>query len=103
MLSRLAAALSLTLFLGACSDSSSAPIANPNNPKGPITRPDDKIFDPGDPTKPVAPGLPKQPPPDNPGGNPVPEPGTMLLVGSGLAGLAMYYRRRKSRDTHPEV
>ncbi|MDA0935326.1 MAG: PEP-CTERM sorting domain-containing protein, partial [Planctomycetota bacterium] len=34
----------------------------------------------------------------NPPGSPVPEPGTMLLVGSGLAGAAVARRRRKESE-----
>lgn len=35
---------------------------------------------------------------NGPGGSPVPEPGTMLLVGTGLAGAAFMRRRRKNGE-----
>jgi hypothetical protein len=38
------------------------------------------------------------PPLDNPGA-PVPEPGTMMLLGSGLFGLVVYGKRRKNQDS----
>lgn len=41
--------------------------------------------------------------PDAPGpGEPVPEPGTMLLVGSGLAGAALLGRRRRRLEVQTE-
>ena len=56
------------------------------------------------PAKPVNPGNPPKPgPPLNPGvkdpnpGEPIPEPGTMLLLGTGLASAAVYHRRRQRR------
>jgi hypothetical protein len=39
------------------------------------------------------------PEPPNPGSQPVPEPGTLLLVGAGLASAAYVSRRRKAAGT----
>ena len=36
--------------------------------------------------------------PGGPGGNPAPEPGTLLLLGSGLAALGFYKRSRRKQD-----
>jgi hypothetical protein len=40
---------------------------------------------------------PRPPSPPGPGTAPVPEPGTILLLGSGFIGLALYVRRRMRR------
>ena len=83
--------------LAACdpSDGGGGPASDPSGP--PPHR---------DPTQPPSPD-PGQvpPPPPGPGEGPnlppppVPEPGTVLLVGSGLAGMAILARRRRKSGT----
>lgn len=107
------------LALAACSGDRRSPdqlVSGPKNPPPPIVPGDGKVFDPADPIHPKGDGgsrhepAPGQPNGDdsgngkdkgknsqNPGGEPVPEPATMLLVGTGLAGVAIYHRKRRLR------
>ena len=100
-------ALLLALGLASCGDSgASGQIAAPGNPPAPSPPPDDKIINPGGGTG----GTTGQTGTGGGagggagggsggtgggGGAPVPEPGTMLLVGTGLAGAALYWRRQR--------
>jgi len=67
----------------------------PQDPRGPsLPQPVPPApVDPNDPNS--GGGSPPSPPPPGAPPGPVPEPGTILLVGSGLAGLAVYARRRR--------
>jgi PEP-CTERM motif-containing protein len=113
-------ALLTVLGLGACADHASSVVAL-ESPTPPISPPDDQTvaqppngssnpgggnpgggtgFNPGGGTG----GGPGGNEPGNGGGNPpggggspVPEPGTMLLVGTGLAGAAFLRRRRQPK------
>lgn len=98
----------LALLLAACADHSGAsPRIVSDMPKPPVNRGDDQTFAPVDPSRPndpprTQPMAPDRMKPNEPGGNPAPEPGTMLLVGSGLAGVALYYRTRRRAQTKTE-
>ena len=80
----------LLLSVTACTDHSSFALDPAGSPPGGIDDPIDPGTGGGDPTPLDGGG--NTTPPD--GGAALPEPGTMLLVGSGLAGMA-FYRRRK--------
>jgi hypothetical protein len=95
----------LTFFgLAACADHGGSMIAldAPAPPTAPpISPPDDQtVIEPTDPADPgkgsnTGGGAGGGAPNGGDGGSPVPEPGTMLLVGTGLAGAALLRRRRK--------
>lgn len=76
---------------------SDSDVLNPGKGPGPGGGPGGGSAD-GD-VRPDAPSAPKQPPTDGGGrgggGAAVPEPGTILLVGTGLAGAALARRRRR--------
>lgn len=79
----------LLLSVTSCTDHSSFGLDPAGSPPGGINNPIDPGPGGGGPTPLDVGGNPS---PD--GGAALPEPGTMLLVGSGLAGMA-FYRRRK--------
>jgi len=117
--------LLLCLGLSACADHSSTGASRDRSPSRPVNQPDPHVIspnpgegnlpDPGGGNQPGG-GEPggNQPGGGNPpggsgngpgsgpegsGGSPVPEPGTLLLVGSGLAGLAGAALRRRRKQT----
>ena len=108
--------LSLGFALAACADHTGSIAAIADGPNAPINQPDTRVVEPGtsspssnNPGEPQpgggnggsgggnGGGSPGGPGGGNSGGSPVPEPGTLLLVGTGLAGAALLRRRRQAQ------
>ena len=91
----------LLALLASCDENNYYCPPKDDQPQTPVNDPDTGVFNP-----PVC----ECPPDEEPtphgcppgGGAPVPEPGTMLLVGSGLAAGASFSRRRKKKREEAE-
>lgn len=103
---RIPCALLVLALIGgvACTDHSSGIAVvtqpDPRTPTDPRITPGNPGRIPGNPVLPGDPDDPivRQPNPGEPQpSEPIPESGTMLLLGTGLAGAAVYHRRRQRR------
>ena len=88
--------LGLLALMTACTENHYCP-PEQDGPQAPVNDPDGDVFNPScdcpgeepqEPQEPCEPG----------GGQPVPEPGTMLLFGTGIATVGALNRRRKKRE-----
>jgi hypothetical protein len=89
----------LLALLASCDENNYYCPPKDDQPQAPVNDPDTGVFNP--PVCECPPDEePEEPTPHDcpPGGAPVPEPGTMFLVGSGLAAGAAFSRRRKKRQ-----
>jgi hypothetical protein len=101
MRSNLFLSLSACFLMAACADHAGDVLVTADNPPPPVNQPDNGALTPNNQTGEQGPSGGSQGGSGGGagggGGQPVPEPGTLLLVGSGLAGAALLRRRRQAK------